>query len=113
MLDQLIEYDKELFLYLNNLGSESWDSLWLAITHEFTFAPSYAILLFYPSPIQSSRGTFLSLDIFSTTALLKFFFFFFLVFLLLSTFTFWVARKGTHQLHQLLEFEDKIGSRMQ
>ena len=46
MLDQLIEYDKELFLYLNNLGSESWDSLWLAITHEFTFAPLYAILLF-------------------------------------------------------------------
>ena len=46
MLDQLIEYDKELFLYLNNLGSEPWDGLWLAITHEFTFAPLYAILLF-------------------------------------------------------------------
>ncbi|WP_179338120.1 phosphatase PAP2 family protein [Winogradskyella ludwigii] len=46
MLDQLLEYDKELFLYLNNLGSESWDGLWLAITHEFTFAPLYAILLF-------------------------------------------------------------------
>jgi len=46
MLDQLLELDKELFLYLNKLGSSSWDALWLIITDEFTFAPLYAILLF-------------------------------------------------------------------
>jgi undecaprenyl-diphosphatase len=47
MLDQLLELDKELFLYLNKLGSPNWDALWLAITHEFTFVPLYAILLFF------------------------------------------------------------------
>ena len=45
MLDQLLELDKTLFLYLNKLGSSTWDPLWLAITHEVTFAPLYAILL--------------------------------------------------------------------
>ena len=46
MLEQLVQYDTELFLYLNNLGSPSWDGLWLVITHKLTFVPLYAILLF-------------------------------------------------------------------
>lgn len=46
MIEQLLEYDTKLFLFLNNLGSPNWDTLWLVITHEFTFAPMYAVLLF-------------------------------------------------------------------
>lgn len=46
MIDQLLEYDTELFLFLNNLGSESWDQLWLLITDKLTFIPLYALLLF-------------------------------------------------------------------
>ncbi|GAA4244742.1 MULTISPECIES: phosphatase PAP2 family protein [Winogradskyella] len=46
MLDQLIQYDEELFLFLNNLGSESWDGLWLVITNKLTFIPLYALLLY-------------------------------------------------------------------
>ena len=46
MLEQLLQYDTELFLYLNKLGSPTWDGLWLLITAEFTFAPLYAILLY-------------------------------------------------------------------
>lgn len=46
MIDQLIELDKSLFLYLNNLGSETWDGLWLVITNKLTFIPLYAFLLF-------------------------------------------------------------------
>ncbi len=46
MIDQLLQYDKELFLYLNNLGSETWDGLWLVITNKWTFIPLYALLLF-------------------------------------------------------------------
>ncbi|BAO74445.1 phosphatase PAP2 family protein [Winogradskyella sp. PG-2] len=46
MLDRLLELDTELFLFLNGLGSETWDSMWLAITNEFTFVPLYSILLF-------------------------------------------------------------------
>ena len=46
MLEQLLQYDTELFLYLNNLGSERWDTLWLVITNKFSFIPMYAILLY-------------------------------------------------------------------
>ncbi|WP_431158353.1 phosphatase PAP2 family protein [Winogradskyella poriferorum] len=46
MIDQLIELDKSLFLYLNNLGNETWDGLWLVITNKLTFIPLYAFLLF-------------------------------------------------------------------
>ena len=46
MIKQLLEYDTELFIFLNNLGSETWDSLWLIITDKLTFVPLYAILLF-------------------------------------------------------------------
>ncbi|MDT0557136.1 phosphatase PAP2 family protein [Ichthyenterobacterium sp. W332] len=46
MLEQLLQYDTELFVYLNALGSESWDGLWLIITNKWSFVPLYTILLF-------------------------------------------------------------------
>ena len=46
MIEQLLEYDTQLFLFLNNLGSQTWDGLWLLITDKLTFIPLYAILLF-------------------------------------------------------------------
>ncbi len=46
MLSQFLEYDKELFLFLNNLGTPTWDRLWLVITNKLTFVPLYALLLF-------------------------------------------------------------------
>lgn len=46
MMEQLLEYDTELFIFLNNLGSITWDTLWLVITDKLTFIPLYAILLF-------------------------------------------------------------------
>lgn len=48
-LETILEADRELLIYLNNLGSESWDNLWLIITNKFTFIPLYilgAFLLF-------------------------------------------------------------------
>ncbi|TGV00821.1 phosphatase PAP2 family protein [Flavivirga rizhaonensis] len=46
MIEKLLERDTELFLFLNNLGSQPWDNLWLIITNKLTFIPLYAILLF-------------------------------------------------------------------
>lgn len=46
MIDQLLQYDTELFLFLNNLGTPTWDTLWLVITNKFAFVPLYALLLF-------------------------------------------------------------------
>ena len=47
MLEQLLDLDTELFVYLNGLGSERWDWLWLIITDKLSFIPLYAILLFF------------------------------------------------------------------
>lgn len=46
MLEQLIQYDKELFLLLNNLGTSTWDNFWLVVTNKLTFIPLYAALLY-------------------------------------------------------------------
>ena len=32
MLEQLLQYDKKLFLYLNNLGNDTWDVFWLLMS---------------------------------------------------------------------------------
>lgn len=46
MLDQLIQYDKELFLFLNNLGTQTWDGFWMTYTTKFNWVPLYAVLLY-------------------------------------------------------------------
>ena len=45
MLDQLIHFDQELFLYLNNMGTDSWDVFWLTVTNKWTSIPIYLLLL--------------------------------------------------------------------
>ena len=46
MLDQLVQLDTELFLYLNNLGTTTWDAFWMFYTTKFYWIPLYAALLF-------------------------------------------------------------------
>lgn len=46
MVDQLIQYDKELFLLLNNLGTSRWDGFWMFYTTKYNWIPLYAILLY-------------------------------------------------------------------
>lgn len=46
MLDQLLHYDTELFLYLNNLGNTSWDGFWMAYTTKIYWTPLYALMLY-------------------------------------------------------------------
>ena len=46
MLDRILEYDRELFLFLNNLGTPAWDNFWLVVTDKLTFIPLYVLLLF-------------------------------------------------------------------
>ena len=45
MLD-IIQKDKELLVFLNNLGNENWDALWLGITHQLNWAPLFIFIIF-------------------------------------------------------------------
>lgn len=47
MLDQILQYDTELFLFLNNLGTPEWDGFWLAYTTKIYWIPFYALLLYW------------------------------------------------------------------
>jgi undecaprenyl-diphosphatase len=46
LIDSIIQKDKELLIFLNNLGSEQWDSFWLLITNQFFWTPFF-LFIFY------------------------------------------------------------------
>lgn len=46
MLERLIEIDRDVFVWLNGLGSETYDGLWLAITKFTSWIPIFAIVLY-------------------------------------------------------------------
>lgn len=45
-LNEIVQYDKECFVYLNALGNENWDSFWLLITNQLSWIPLYVLFLF-------------------------------------------------------------------
>lgn len=46
MLETLLELDKNLFIFLNGLGSEAYDSFWLFITKQINWIPIFALILY-------------------------------------------------------------------
>jgi undecaprenyl-diphosphatase len=46
MLDKLLAWDRETFIYLNSLGIEQYDYLWSFGTKLLTWTPLYVFLLF-------------------------------------------------------------------
>lgn len=46
MMEFLFNLDREVFLFLNNLGTESWDGFWLFITKQFNWIPIFLIILY-------------------------------------------------------------------
>ncbi len=46
MIDSLINYDIELLLFLNNLGTTTWDGFWLFMTNKYSAIPLYVVLLY-------------------------------------------------------------------
>ena len=57
MIEELIKYDIDFFLFLNNLGSEPWDNLWRVITNKLTFIPLYGFLLYLVYKNYGFKGT--------------------------------------------------------
>ena len=46
-LQNILDLDKELFLYLNSFHNTFWDTIMLMITRKETWAPFYLIMIFY------------------------------------------------------------------
>ncbi len=60
-MEELIQLDKDLFLYLNNLGSPIWDGFWLFMTEKFYQIPLYLLLLIFFYKYFGIRGTIITL----------------------------------------------------
>ncbi|MFV0248048.1 MAG: phosphatase PAP2 family protein [Tenacibaculum sp.] len=46
MIDQLLYLDRELLIFLNNLGNQATDTFWLFITQQLTWTPLFIFLLY-------------------------------------------------------------------
>lgn len=60
MLQKINELDRELFLYLNNLGNPAWDTFWLLVTDKWTAIPLYALLLYLIFRKFGLKGTLIT-----------------------------------------------------
>jgi undecaprenyl-diphosphatase len=58
MLEKIVSIDKKLLIYLNSLGSESFDPFWLLITKQVSWAPFF-IVVFYILYKKLGRTNFL------------------------------------------------------
>ncbi len=45
-LDKIIQLDKDLFVFLNALGNENWDTFWIIITNQLSWIPLYLIFFY-------------------------------------------------------------------
>jgi undecaprenyl-diphosphatase len=46
MLNKILDLDTQLFIYLNGLGSEAYDGLWLFITKQLNWISFFVVLLY-------------------------------------------------------------------
>jgi len=46
MFEKILALDTQLFIYLNSLGSETYDNLWLIITKQVNWIPFFLFLLY-------------------------------------------------------------------
>lgn len=46
MLEKLVQWDREAFIYLNNMGVDQYDGFWSAITSFSNWTPFFLLLIF-------------------------------------------------------------------
>lgn len=46
MLERFLQFDKQVLIFLNGLGTETWDSFWLFATKQFNWTPLFLLILF-------------------------------------------------------------------
>ena len=55
-MNRIKQIDTEILIFLNNLGSETWDPLWIAITNKFTFIPMFILLIYLLYKKNGNKG---------------------------------------------------------
>ncbi len=61
MLEKIIQLDTELLIYLNGMGTETWDGFWMLVTNKFSSIPVYLVVLFFLYKYFGLKKTFYSL----------------------------------------------------
>lgn len=61
MIDQILQLDTDVFIFLNSLGTKAWDPFWLAYTSKFNWIPLYALLLYLISRQMRLKAVFITL----------------------------------------------------
>tara|TARA_B110000003_G_scaffold203746_1_gene202453 strand:- start:608 stop:1177 length:570 start_codon:yes stop_codon:yes gene_type:complete len=46
MIENILNLDREFLIYLNNLGSNNWDFLWLTLTNKFTYTAFFLFVIY-------------------------------------------------------------------
>ena len=46
MIEEVLKVDREVFVFLNGLGSEQYDGLWLMITKQFNWIPIFILIAY-------------------------------------------------------------------
>lgn len=46
MVDKILQWDRDLFIFLNSLGSETYDGLWLFITKQINWLPIFLLFAY-------------------------------------------------------------------
>lgn len=46
MLENIVQIDQNILIFLNNLGSEQWDPFWLVITNQLSWSPLFIFILY-------------------------------------------------------------------
>jgi len=54
-MSKLVKWDQELFIYLNNLGSEQWDGFWMFMTGHISWYLLLALIVFLSYKKYKSR----------------------------------------------------------
>ena len=45
MFDELLQWDRDALIFLNNLGTDSWNSFWMTVTSITTWIPLFLFLI--------------------------------------------------------------------
>ena len=61
MLEKIIQLDTELLIYLNGMGTETWDGFWMLVTNKFSSIPIYLLVLFFLYKFYGLKKTLFTL----------------------------------------------------